>query len=150
MSVTAPDDEPSYFAHSATLRIHGTDLPFEDIAEVLGVPPSHTHRAGERRRPSAPGYHDDAWHYTAPVAGDAELTEHLRCLWRTVEPQVAYLQALNATVDVFCGYRSNDGTGGFAVEPDALQIFTALNVPFGVSVIVDSTLGEQLSQPTEH
>ena len=79
-----------------------------------------------------------------------ELTEHLRNLWQIVQPQLEYLKRLNAEVDVFCGYRSNNGAAGFAVEPDALQIFTALNVPFGVSVIVDSWLGERLKQPTEH
>ena len=149
MRFSAPDDEPSYFAYSATLRIHGTDLPFEEIAKALGVLPSHKHSAGEQSRSKARPYKDDAWHFTAPIAEDAELTEHLRCLWRTVEPHVSYLRKLGATVDVFCGYRSNNGAAGFAVEADALQIFTALEVPFGISVIVDSWLGERLSQPTE-
>ena len=150
MNIPAAEDERSYFAHSATLRIHGKSLPFKAIEEALGVPPSHTHVTGERRRRSSRAFSDDAWHYAAPVAEDAELTEHLRCLWRTVEPAVAYLLALNANVDVFCGYRSNNNSGGFAVEPDALQIFTALNVPFGVSVIVESWLEERPSKPTEH
>ena len=150
MSLSASDDEPSYFAYSATLRIHGTDLPLEEIAKALGVAPSHEHRAGERSRGLARPYKDDAWHFTAPVTEEVELTEHLRCLWQAVAPHVHYLTHLDATVDVFCGYRSNNGAAGFAVEPDALQIFTALNVPFCVSVIVDSWLGERLSQPTEH
>jgi len=67
-----------------------------------------------------------------------------------VKPHVAYLTALKAKVDVFCGYRSNNGAAGFAVEPDALKIFTALDVPFGISVIVDSWPGEYLSEPTRH
>ena len=147
MNAPASGDELSYFAHSATLRIHGTDLPFQGISVALGVAPSHTHRAGERPRASARPYSEDAWHYTAPVAEDAELTEHLRSLRRSVEPAVRYLTALDAKVDVFCSYRSNNGAAGFAVEPDALQMFTALNVPFGLSVIVDSWLGQRLSKP---
>jgi hypothetical protein len=150
MPMSPSDDEPSYFAYSATLRIHGTDLPLEGITLTLGVAPSHTHKAGHRVRPAARPYNDDAWHFTAPVAEEVELTEHLRCLWRTVEPNVDYLLELNAEIDVFCGYRSNNGAAGFAVDPDALQIFTALNVPFCVSVVVDSWLGERLSQVTEH
>ena len=150
MKFSAADDESSYFAYSATLRIHGQALPFDHISETLGILPSHIHVAGECRAPIARVYTDDAWHYTAPVAEDAELTEHLRHLWRLVAPHVVYLGQLEATVDVFCGYRSNNGAAGFAVEPDALQIFTALNVPFGVSVIVDSWLGERLSEPKRH
>jgi hypothetical protein len=45
-------------------------------------------------------------------------------------------------VDVFCGYRSNNGLSGFAVEPDALRIFSALNIPFGVSVIITNEFAE--------
>jgi hypothetical protein len=85
-----------------------------------------------------------------PVAEDSELTEHLRSLWRAVQPHVAFLTALNANVDVLCGYRSNNGAAGFSVEADALEIFTALNVPFGIFVIVDSWLGERLEEPTTH
>ena len=81
MTFSEPDDEPSYFAYSATLRIHGNDLPFEDIESALVVAPSHKHRTGDRRRPDARPYKDDAWHFTAPVAEEAELTEHLRRLW---------------------------------------------------------------------
>lgn len=150
MSVPTEDDEPSYFAYSATLRIHGTALPFDEIAKALGVGPTHQHKAGEKSRPLSRRYKDDAWHFTVPLPEGTELTEHLRKLWQTVKPHVEYLRGLDATVDVFCGYRSNNGSAGFAVAPDALQIFTALDVPFGVSVIVDSWLGERLSQPTEH
>ena len=150
MQRRAPDDEHSFFEYSATLRVHGADLPFEEIAKTLGVSATHEHRAGGRRRPSRPQYRDDAWHFTAPLPEEAELTEHLRHLWNVVEPHVGYLRALDATVDVFCGYRSNNGAAGFAVDPDALQIFTALGVPFYVSVIVDSWLGEVVSEPTKH
>jgi hypothetical protein len=150
MAFSAGEDDQSYFAHSAILRIHGTCLPFEEISATLGVQPTHRHRTGDRPRPTARPYTDDAWHFAAPVARDTELTEHLRRLWDTVGSHIDYLTALNARIDVFCSYRSNDGTGGFNVEPDALQIFTALNVPFGVSVIVDSWLGDALSEPVRH
>jgi len=78
------------------------------------------------------------------------MTEHLRDLWRVVQPSTDYLLALDARVDVFCGYRSNNGTGGIRVEPDALAIFTALDAPLGISVIVDIWLGAALSEPQKH
>jgi hypothetical protein len=150
MGVSPSNRDESYFAYSATLRVHGTKLPLEEIAATLGVHPTYQHKAGDRPRASAPPYREDAWHFTAPIARETELTEHLRSLWRTVEPHVDYLAKLNAIVDVFCGYRSNDGTGGFAIEPDALQIFKALDVPFGVSIIIDSWLGDALPEPVKH
>ena len=150
MRVSDADDESSYFAYSATLRIHGINLPFDEISLTLGVDPSHQHKTGERPRASARPYTDDAWHFTAPIAEEKELTEHLRSLWQVVQPHVGYLTALTANVDVFCGYRTNNGAAGFSVEADALEIFASLNVPFGVSVIVDSWLGERLDEPTKH
>ncbi len=55
-----------------------------------------------------------------------------------VHPHVAYLKELKRrlTVDVFCGYRSNCVTAGFEVDHRALVIFTELEVPFGVSVVI--------------
>jgi len=148
MTVSVDGEEPPYYLYSATLRIHGSSLSFDAISRELGVDPSHIHRRGESRRAGALPFADDAWHLTAPVRGDRELTHHLHELWRIVKPHVEYLKNLDARVDVFCGYRSNDGTAGFTVEPSVLEIFTALGVPFSVSVIVDSWLAERLGEPT--
>jgi len=142
------EGEPSYFAYSATLRIHGMDLPLDEIEQRLGVKASHQHRRGEQGRPNARPYRSDAWHLTAATPEESELTEHLRELWRQVEPHVEYLRSLDASIDVFCGYRSNNGAAGFEVQPDALEIFRALDIPFGLSVIVDSWLEQRLDTPT--
>jgi hypothetical protein len=122
------EDEPSYFAYSATLRIHGSGLPLDEITKCLGVELSHQHRQGDQHRPGSRPYRSDAWHFAPAVAEERELTEHLRELWRWVQPHAGYLLSLDADVDVFCDYRSNNGASGFAVQPDALEIFRALNI----------------------
>lgn len=141
-----PKEEP-WFAFSATLRIHGPKLDFNEISRTIGVAATHQHRKGEyrkgereRRGPESPGYRDDAWHFEPAVDKSRPLTEHIQALWAVVEPHVEYLKSLKriAKVDVFCGYRSNNQTAGFEVDHSALKLFTALEVPFGVSVI---TLG---------
>ncbi|QHL92048.1 DUF4279 domain-containing protein (plasmid) [Sphingomonas changnyeongensis] len=143
-----PETEPSYFAYSATLRIHGIGLRLDELTDRLGIKPTHQHRQGEQRRPGSKPYRSDAWHLTAAVPENTELSEHLRELWRQVQPHIDYLRSLEAQVDVFCGYRSNNGASGFSVQPDALEIFRALNIPFGVSMIVDSWLAQRLDEPT--
>ena len=137
--VVYPREVPR-FAFSATLRIHGEGLDFEGISHNRGVRPTHTHRTGERRGPSSPAWKDDAWHYEPPVGEERPLTEHLLALWAVVRPHVPYLRSLKErhSVDVFCGYWSNNQTAGFEVDHRCLELFTALEVPFGVSVI---TLG---------
>lgn len=136
-----PKEKP-WFAFSATLRIHGQNLNFEEISRELGVAPTHSHRRGqlrpgEEKRAEQPGYRDDAWQFEPAIDQSRPLAEHLHALWKVVEPHVEYLKGLKrfAKVDIFCGYRSNNSTAGFEVEHAALKIFSALEVPFGVSVI---------------
>ncbi len=131
-------DEANYFHFSPTLRIHGEDVPFDEISCRLGVQPTHLHRKGDRRGPRSPGYRDDAWHFQPALPETEPLERHIQALWQIVKPAVAYLKTLKQRfkVDIFCGYRSNCDTAGFEVSHSCLELFTALEVPFGVSVII--------------
>lgn len=131
-------DEAKYFRFSATLRIHGDGVPFKEISERLGVEPTYVHRKGELRGPRSPSWRDDAWHFEPALPAVEPLERHIEALWDVVRPQVAYLKALKQrfNVNVFCGYRSNCDTAGFEVSHKCLELFTALEVPFGVSVII--------------
>lgn len=127
-----------YFHFSATLRIHGDGLDFDAITTAMGLQPTHTHKKGDSRRPGGHPYRDDAWHYSADLPEEAPLDAHLQALWADVAPAREFLLSLKAQhrVDVFCGYRSDSDHAGFQVEPKSLAIFTALEIPFGVSVII--------------
>ena len=78
------------------------------------------------------------WSYTAPVHRARPLEEHIRALWETLRPHAAYVRSLKThyEVDVVCGYRSNSDNAGFEVSHDCLMLFTELEVPFEVSVII--------------
>ena len=134
----AEPEEANYFRFSATLRIHGDGVPFEEISQRLGVRPTHLHRKGEQRGPRSPAWRDDAWHFEPPLAETEPLERHIDALWQVVRPAVDYLKGLKQRlkVDVFCGYRSNCDTAGFEVSHQCLELFTALEVPFGVSVVI--------------
>ena len=131
-------DEANYFHFSATLRIHGDDIPFDEISQRLAVQPTHVHRKGERRGPKSPAFGEDAWHFRPSLLETEPLERHIKALWQVVRPEIDYLKALKQRfkVDVFCGYRSNCDHAGFEVSHTCLELFTALEVPFGVSVIV--------------
>jgi len=128
-----PDaDEPEYFFHfKATLRISGDGLDVDEISRRLGLMPTHTHQKGDRRK-------HDMWSYTAPVAEEQRLEEHIIALWDAVRPHIPYLRDLKRKfqVDVFCSYRSNSATAGFQVSHRCLGLFSELEVPFGVSVVI--------------
>jgi hypothetical protein len=131
-------DKPTYFAYSATLRIHGDRLPVEAISKQLGVKPTNVHRRGERRGPRSHLYRDDAWHFQPALPEAAPLAEHIEALWAVLKPHVHYLKSLKQRykVDVFCGYRSNCDHAGIEVPHTSLELFTALEIPFGVSIII--------------
>ena len=69
---------------------------------------------------------------------DLNHERHIEALWQIVRPEIDYLKALKQRfkVDVFCGYRSNCDHAGFEVSHKSLELFTELEVPFGVSAIV--------------
>jgi hypothetical protein len=131
-------DEVTYFAYSATLRIYGQDLCFEEISAQLGVEPTHVHRKGERRGPRSPGHREDAWHFSPGLSENESLERHIESLWKTLKPKLDYLKSLKTqyNIDVFCGYRTNCDHAGIQVSHTCLELFTALEVPFGVSIII--------------
>ncbi len=132
------DDEDVHFAHSATLRIFGAIPDLDEITLTLKLQPTNVHRRGERRGPQSPLYKHDMWSYLAPVPEERPLQVHVDTLWSHLRPHQDYLLGLKSrlTVDVICGYRSNSGTAGIEVPYASLEMFTVLEIPFGLSIIV--------------
>ncbi len=131
-------DEDRFFAYSATLRIFGGNLNFEEINRFLQLSPTHSHKKGERRSPRSPEYSQDMWAYSPPVPEDHPLAEHIDTLWTAIKPAKEYLRSLKktTTVDVFLGYRSDVDTAGIQVPHTCLEMFVELEIPFGVSIII--------------
>ena len=132
------EDEPVYFAFSASLRIFGDGVDIDEITKTLGLTPTHSHRKGEQRSSRSAPWPHDLWSYQPPIDEARPLHEHITALWDAVRPHIPYLRGLKQEfhVDIFCGYRSNSGTAGFAVDHRCLGLFAELEVPFGVSVII--------------
>lgn len=131
-------DEDNYFHFSATSRIHGDCIPFEEFNRELGVKPTHYHKKGERPDPKSPSYRDDAWHFQPSLSENEPLEHHIDELWKVIQPNIGYLKSLKEQfkVDVFCSYRSNYDHAGFEVSHTCLELFTKLEIPFEVSVVV--------------
>lgn len=131
----------SYFHYRATLRISGEIPDLDKISSDLNLRPTRVHRAGERLLPRAAPFKHDMWSYRAPVAEDCELDIHIQTLWSHIKANAEYLRGLKerCSVDVICGYSSNSAAAGFEVGAASLEMFIALDVPFGVSVIIGSS-----------
>lgn len=131
-------EEENYFHFTVSLRIHGDDVPFKEISQRLGVEPTMARKKGERKAPRSPAAKDDAWHYQPDIPETELLDVHINALMKVVEPHVDYIKSLKTKfrVDVFCGYRSNCDMAGLEVPHTSLKLFTALEVPFGLSIII--------------
>ncbi len=131
-------DEPDQFAYLAVLRIFGEGLDFDRIEKGLGHAPSLAYRKGDRRGPRSPPARFDMWQLAADLPEERPLHEHIDLLWSNVRHAVPFLRDMKqtATVDVYLGYRSNIDHAGVEVPHTSLEIFRALEVPFGLSIIV--------------
>jgi hypothetical protein len=131
-------DEENYFAYSATLRIFGAIDNLDEITAHLGFEPTSSHRRGERREPQSPPLKHDMWSYATPLDENEPLDKHIDALWAKLKPHAAYLLQLKntLTVDVFLGYRTNCDMAGIEVSHTSLEMFTELQIPFGISIIV--------------
>lgn len=135
---SASNEEPPYFAYSASLRICGAIPDIEAITRQLGLHPTHVHRRGEIRSSGATPYQADMWIYEAQVGESEPIDIHINHLWDRLRDHKMLIRQLktNLKVDVFLGYRSNSGTAGVEIPHQSLAIFTELEVPFGLSIII--------------
>jgi len=133
-------DENPYFRFSASLRVMEAPELHHEIEVVTSLKPSQVHCKGDLKYPGKSYvWENDIWMLDSPLDRKLELTDHLNWLWNTIKPHSAYFKSLlenGIHVDVFCGYRSDCDHAGFEVQPDALEIFTKLHIPFGVSCVI--------------
>ena len=132
-----PQDEKYFFAYSATLRVFGLIPDLDAISNTLRLKPTHMHRKGDRGRISTP-YDHDMWSYTVSMDESEPLHKHIDALCEKLKPHKEYLLKLKkaATVDVFLGYRSDCETAGIEVPHASLEMFSELEIPFGLSIVV--------------
>lgn len=132
-----PDGE-TYFAYSATLRIFGVLPDLQLITDTLGLTPTQALIKGQCVRPRSDPLKHDCWHYKPDVPKSEPLEVHINTLWTAIKKHRDFIKSLkrDATVDVFLGYRSNCDHAGLEVPHTCLEMFTELEIPFGVSIII--------------
>ena len=134
------ENVPLHFAYSASLRIGGDDIPFEEIENTLNLQATHKHRKGElqgNKRGTAT-CKEDKWILSSPLPDNEKLEKHLNWLWANLGSHKEYLISLKEKyrVDIFAGYRSNCDHAGVEIPIESMRIYYELNIPFGLSIIV--------------
>lgn len=127
----------TYYAYSATFRIFGQNVDFQNINETLRLSPTHMHLKGEKRTEKSKPYSCDMWYLEADVAEERDLEKHILWLKKKLLPHKKFIVDLKKkyNVDIFFGYRSNSDQGGFSIPPKCLELFIELDIPFGFSIL---------------
>ena len=125
-----------YKFYSASFRIIGEDLPFEEIEKTLNLTATYEHQKGDKRGKQI--LQDDRWILECPLSEDKEVGEHLEWLWSKLSPQKQYLTDLKSKyhLDVFAGYRSDCDHCGATISPQGMKICYELDIPLELSIII--------------
>jgi hypothetical protein len=79
------------------------------------------------------------WMFSPNLPEERPLEEHIDAFWSAIRHAEVYLRELKAraTVDVYLGYCSNVDHAGVSNQHTSLDMFTRLEIPFGLSIVVD-------------
>ena len=115
----------------AGLRIYGEAVVPEEIEKSLGLRATRMHVKGQVRRDSVGRWNNSLWLFESPLDKVLGLNDHLAWLLDVLEPKIPVLKAISQShrVDLFCGFCSSSGQGGFALDSSTLARLGSLGVP---------------------
>jgi hypothetical protein len=120
---------------AASLRVFSDHLTPEELAAALGIRPDDSYRVGDRvsqrANPTAVRKTNAVFIHSG-LAKSSPLEDHLSALLAKLG-NAGGLRSLagRAKMDVFCGFSSGNGQGGFTLSPELLSRLAALGVEVG-------------------
>lgn len=121
----------------ASLRIFGENLVPDDISSSLNLAPTQTHLRGQRKSEKVPlVWKHSMWLLQSPLGTNEELPRHLEWLLGELEPRATTLKELSTQfkVDLFCGFSSENGQGGFTLSAELLCRLANLGIPIALDL----------------
>jgi hypothetical protein len=116
----------------ASLGIWGEALRPDEITSQLDLKPTRIHIRGERKSSRVPLlWKDSYWSLDCPINSESDPSDHLRWLLDVLEPKSAMVREISARfrVEIWCGFSSENGQGGFTMDANTLQRIANLGIP---------------------
>jgi hypothetical protein len=90
-------------------------------------------------------WRESAWILSSPLDKSENLAKHLKWLLDRLEPKAVAVRALweKYRVDIFCGFSSGSGQGGFALYPETLARLAKLGIPVGFDLYPPSDIEDE-------
>jgi hypothetical protein len=109
----------------ASFRVVSASLTAADISNRLGLAATRAHEAGERvsSTSGSPVHREAGWFLESGLDDREPMDRHLVALLDQLEPRVDRLRDLasECRMDLFCGFSSESGQGGFILSPGLLE-----------------------------
>lgn len=130
------DSEEVVIESSVAFGVYGVGIDLEAITHHLGISPTCIHRIGDPDMLGEPFPHD-AWLVESPFSRSEPLDVHLKWLAGQLIPHREYIQSLKASAKlrIYCNHIDENDQCGFSVSPEALTVFTVLDLPMEISVL---------------
>ena len=127
----------------ASFRAWSEEMTPESIADALGLQATKLFRKGDpytKRSPSLRKKHLIVVESALPAS--EPLARHLAALCDLLEPVAARLPDIadRCGYDIFCGFSSGNGQGGFTLSPDLLSRLAVLKVDVGLDLYPPSAV----------
>lgn len=123
-------DQGKWF--SASLVIAGETLQPDEIGYRLGLTPTRTRLRGEPRSPNSKlVWNHSSWQLDSQLSDNREPVDHLNSLLDLLEPKSSAIKEVVGEfhVEIFCGFSSENGQGGFTLGPAMLGRLARLGIP---------------------
>ena len=122
---------------SVALRVHSQLLTAAEISHLLQASPSRSYEKGIRYSPrnEHSGLREEAiWILESSCSAHLSLSDHLTALLNFLESRRELLVSMHGKcqIDVFCGYMTESGQGGFVRPVSCYHLPT-----FPINVLVD-------------
>jgi len=91
-----------------------------------------THLKGELRSPrNRATWSTFMWSLNSPLSEQRGMADHMQYFLDLLEPKMRALERLatDCKIDLFCGFSSGSGQGGFVLDPLTLSRLAALKIP---------------------
>jgi uncharacterized protein DUF4279 len=121
----------------ATIRVISSTLDPQEIGEQLQLQSTRSHCKGDLRRPGrSEKWLSSLWSLDSPLDDQRTMTDHLTYLLDLLEPRKELVKELsqNARVELFCGFSSDNGQGGFELDTCTLCRLAAVAVPLALDL----------------
>jgi hypothetical protein len=121
----------------ASLRIFGDALKPEEIGSALGLKATHVHLKGELLSPKHTTVRrESGWLLESPLSKRSDMVDHLKWLLDSLGPKRDVIRELSRKyrIDLFCGFASVNGQGGFTLDSVTLARLGELGVPLALDL----------------